>query len=258
MWSACCSSCEKDKTPQDVLPTSLALGNADNEEGEKEVMQMVKDLAPTEESGIIETGFFYDVKLDRQGLSGLGLQLEATDPRYCLVAGVKEEGLVEMWNKQQTVDGPQVIPFDRLVKVNGISHPSSVLITKACAFGQLVLTFQRPRMFKVAMQKRNTWGLDITASENGLTIMAVQDGTIQEWNDFHPERLVQVGDRIVSVVAKRTSTHEATRKTAIYTGEGSVSDCLLETLQSRNIEGPVTMTIMSWACGDDIDEGNKY
>eukprot|EP00435_Cladocopium_sp_Y103_P068411 s6_g31.t1 len=207
-------------------------------------------------------GFFYEVNVDRQGLTGLGLQLEASDPRYCFVAAVKADGLIEMWNKQCKGDVPQVTACDRLVKVNGVAFPSQILVTKACGFGALSLTFQRPRVFQVTVRKKTCWGLDIAAGEHGLTIMAIQDGAIQEWNDENPEREVHVGDRIVAAAARRSSVNlgdsapaSAPRCTAVFTGDGSsVSDCLLETLQSRSLQGPVCMTIMSWSCGDDFDE----
>lgn len=269
MWSACCSSCENKKSQEPgSFPSAPALEAHDTlEANEGELKQELQDSTPAQEPESKDVkGFFYEVNVDRQGLTGLGLQLEASDPRYCFVAAVKADGLIEIWNKQRKADLPQVAASDRLVKVNGVAFPSQILVTKACGFGAFSLTFQRPRVFQVTVRKKTSWGLDIAASEQGLTIMAIQDGAIQEWNDEHPEREVHVGDRIVAAVARRSSVKEADgdgapvpRCTAVFTGDGSsVSDCLLETLQSRSLQGPVCMTIMSWSCGDDFDETSGY
>lgn len=270
MWSACCSSCENKKSQEPgSFPSAPALDVHDTlEANEGELKQeLLQDPTPVQEpsepaSGDVK-GFFYEVTVNRQGLTGLGLQLEASDPRYCLVVAVKADGLIEMWNKQNR---DVVTACDRLVKVNGVAFPSQILVTKACGFGAFSLTFQRPRLFQVSVRKRTSWGLDIAASGQGLTIMAIQDGAIQEWNDEHPEREVHVGDRIVAAVARRSSVKEdgsagsgAPVPTAGFTGHGSsVSDALLETLQSRSLQGPVCMTIMSWSCGDDFDETSGY
>lgn len=269
MWSACCSSCENKKSQEPgSFPSAPALEAHDTlEANEGELKQELQDSTPAQEPESKDVkGFFYEVNVDRQGLTGLGLQLEASDPRYCFVAAVKADGLIEIWNQQRKADLPQVAASDRLVKVNGVAFPSQILVTKACGFGAFSLTFQRPRVFQVTVRKKTSWGLDIAASEQGLTIMAIQDGAIQEWNDKHPEREVHVGDRIVAAVARRSSVKEADgdgapvpRCTAVFTGDGSsVSDCLLETLQSRSLQGPVCMTIMSWSCGDDFDETSGY
>eukprot|EP00913_Durusdinium_trenchii_P024019 g22557.t1 len=58
---------------------------------------------------------FYHVEIERQGLAGLGLQLEAMQDEYCLVIGIKE-GLIEHWNAQQETPEMQVRPWDRLVE----------------------------------------------------------------------------------------------------------------------------------------------
>lgn len=275
MWSACCSSCENKKSQEPgSFPSAPALEAAHDtlEANEGELKQELQELSHAS-GGVVEEpeskdvkGFFYEVNVDRQGLTGLGLQLEASDPRYCFVAAVKADGLIEIWNQQRKTDLPQVAASDRLVKVNGVAFPSQILVTKACGFGAFSLTFQRPRVFQVTVRKKTSWGLDIAASEQGLTIMAIQDGAIQEWNNEHPEREVHVGDRIVAAVARRSSVKEGhsdgapvPRCTAVFTGDGSsVSDCLLETLQSRSLQGPVCMTIMSWSCGDDFDETSGY
>lgn len=192
------------------------------------------DQTPPEAEEEPPSASFYHVEIERQGLAGLGLQLEAMQDEYCLVIGIKE-GLIEHWNAQQETPEMQVRPWDRLVEVNGTRAPGRQLVSKACAFGQLRLTFERPRSFEVRTRKTHTWGLDITVGDGCLRVVAIKEGPIQEWNQDNPDHAIQCGDRIVAVSPVEEEAPKALD--------------LLQTLQHH--PGEVTLRIMSWSKEDE-------
>ncbi|OLQ01024.1 hypothetical protein AK812_SmicGene16255 [Symbiodinium microadriaticum] len=181
----------------------------------------------------------FQVELDRgEGLASIGLQLDASDQKLCLVTGVKADGLVHRWNTQNP--GQKVLRFDRLLQVNGEPGPADTLVAKACSSTKLLLAFQRPRTFQARVQKRGrALGLRIAVNSQHPSAIAViqveAEGAMEEWNRSNPNLAVQASDRFLEVYPVGES--------AVVEGEAATASGMLRTLQNSD---DVCLTVLSW------------
>lgn len=181
----------------------------------------------------------FQVELDRgEGLASIGLQLDASDQKLCLVTGVKADGLVHRWNTQNP--GQKVLRFDRLLQVNGEPGPADALVAKACSSTKLLLAFQRPRTFQARVQKRGrALGLRIAVNSQHPSAIAViqveAEGAMEEWNRSNPNLAVQASDRFLEVYPVGES--------AVVEGEAATASGMLRTLQNSD---DVCLTVLSW------------
>ncbi|CAE7843454.1 unnamed protein product, partial [Symbiodinium sp. KB8] len=173
-----------------------------------------------------------------EGLASIGLQLDASDQKLCLVTGVKADGLVHRWNTQNP--GQKVLRFDRLLQVNGEPGPADTLVAKACSSTKLLLAFQRPRTFQARVQKRGrALGLRIAVNSQHPSAIAViqveAEGAMEEWNRSNPNLAVQASDRFLEVYPVGES--------AVVEGEAATASGMLRTLQNSD---DVCLTVLSW------------
>lgn len=137
---------------------------------------------------------------------GSGVELECCDSML-LVAKLRR-GPMRDWNARH-VDSPGVMvrPGDRILRVNGLDGPDSVLIEELRREQDLRLVLRHAAEMEVLIDKAGAeLGMGVvlgTIQVSMLKISALKDGRIGEWNREQQRRgselQVMVGDRITSV-----------------------------------------------------------
>mmetsp|Transcript_42049 Transcript_42049/g.91853 ORF Transcript_42049/g.91853 Transcript_42049/m.91853 type:complete len:242 (-) Transcript_42049:48-773(-) len=139
----------------------------------------------------------------------LGLTLDFLDGVTGYICRVHDEGLMARWN-QSALEDEVVVAGDYIVDVRGgASAREQGIAAKMNVAGKLMFVIARPRLFQVKVAKLadsstgagcGTLGVDLSckSTTNTLVIQQMREGPLMEWNRAHPERAVQLGDRILS------------------------------------------------------------
>ncbi|CAJ1361206.1 unnamed protein product, partial [Effrenium voratum] len=125
----------------------------------------------------------------------LGLSLDLSDEKYCIVRGVAPEGLAAAWNKTCAKD--QVVgEWHRLQAVNGQQGSCQELLREMQStiqsHGELELSFEAPVKFFVNIKKESEdLGMMLVAKKSFVGVNGVTGGgAIQDHNNSAPERKV--------------------------------------------------------------------
>eukprot|EP00933_Yihiella_yeosuensis_P008667 TRINITY_DN114253_c0_g1_i1.p1 TRINITY_DN114253_c0_g1~~TRINITY_DN114253_c0_g1_i1.p1 ORF type:complete len:239 (+),score=67.93 TRINITY_DN114253_c0_g1_i1:2-718(+) len=176
---------------------------------------------------------FFVMKVALNGGS-LGLDIDKTDMKVCLIKGIVPGGLVYEANIAASPD-KAVRVTDRLVKVDGQGGSTTDLIARLAnvqtAAKDVELVFEHPKEKYVNVEKKGRrLGLSLELNELsvGLAIKAVEDeGVIKELNqEARPEMRLVACDRIVEVEGNARSSTE-----------------LLEEIKSKE---SFSMKVLSW------------
>eukprot|EP00440_Ansanella_granifera_P072787 gb/GFBE01078989.1/.p1 GENE.gb/GFBE01078989.1/~~gb/GFBE01078989.1/.p1 ORF type:complete len:197 (+),score=39.87 gb/GFBE01078989.1/:1-591(+) len=146
---------------------------------------------------------FY-VTVDNPEEGGLGMKLDLTDNRQCVVDSL-QSGAIESYNDSVSHD-MRVRPGDAIMAVNGFSgHPQEMTVLMSSS-PEITLKVRRPTDFSVAVDKAGDQGLGLSLAEganshglHSLLIREVCAGSAAEWNAQYPELALVRGDRIIQV-----------------------------------------------------------
>ena len=134
----------------------------------------------------------------------LGLSLDFSDEKYCIVRGVAPEGLAAAWN--QTCAQDQVIrEWHQLKAVNGQQGSCQELLREMQSAiqsrGEFELSFEAPVKISVNIKKESDdLGMALVAKKSFVGINGVTGGgAIQAHNNSAPDRTVGPSSRIVEV-----------------------------------------------------------
>jgi len=139
----------------------------------------------------------YEVAID--GDACIGLDLARLDKNKLFVRGVVPGGAIAAWNDSHS---QKVSIGDVLHAVNGCSGNAEELAKLLSLHTNLVLKFGIPIRTKVIVNRRLELGLKLKKinQNNDLIIHEISNkGTIDTWNQNHPEEAVAPGDRIIEV-----------------------------------------------------------
>jgi len=131
----------------------------------------------------------------------LGLSLDTTDDKVCVVKGISE-GLLQTHNLNCSPD--QVVKkSDKMCAVNGSRSDTNELITalEVKDAATLTLVFEHPKDQSVLLKKPGTIGVTLNYKQksHGLMIRDIHNGLLGDWNKENPDTLIKSGDRIVAV-----------------------------------------------------------
>eukprot|EP00438_Fugacium_kawagutii_P024940 Skav213197 [mRNA] locus=scaffold2826:295054:297366:+ [translate_table: standard] len=135
------------------------------------------------------------------------LDLDLTDPKCVILASCN--GAAAEWNRQ---NAKQVLPFDRIVKINGKACEAQDIVSMLKDTGAVELSLERPLKRMVYLKKEGSrLGLDLSFTKVGTGqwkasvkpwIAAIADGLVAEWNANMPELAIGQHDRIISINSK--------------------------------------------------------
>ncbi|CAE7915725.1 unnamed protein product, partial [Symbiodinium sp. KB8] len=117
-----------------------------------------------------------------------GMVLDLADEDICIVKEV-DGGLAGAWNSSCDVS-LQIRPFDRIIRVNGISGSSrdlaQILLEK---HDQFSIAFMRPEERMVDLAKSTDLGILVKYKRGslGFWIDNITDGEVQKWNTENPD-----------------------------------------------------------------------
>eukprot|EP00438_Fugacium_kawagutii_P004265 Skav214009 [mRNA] locus=scaffold1070:343960:344962:- [translate_table: standard] len=141
------------------------------------------------------------------------LDLDLTDSECVILASC--DGAAAEWNQQ---NAQQILPFDRIVKVNGkVCEAQDIVDMSTADTSAVELSLERPlkRLVYLKREQGSKMGLDLTFSKVGTGpwkasvkpwIVAIQDGLVAEWNAHMPELAIGEHDRILSI---NSNTHSS-------------------------------------------------
>lgn len=110
-----------------------------------------------------------------------------------------------------------------ILAVNGIADSTAMMLAGWKDSAEVNCVVCWPTEFQINVSKsEGGMGIDVTHSKKGraLLVEGVHAGPVQRWNAAHPDRKVQVADRIVAVNKVRGSPTEL--KNALKTASGVV------------------------------------
>jgi hypothetical protein len=146
------------------------------------------------------------VSVDRSAASVFGVDISAAG-KFCVVNGVSDgASLVGSWNASVEEDR-RVKTQDRLVGINDYkSEKGKDLLDKLKgATGQLVLEFQRPMLFEVALSSvpKIGLGLGLKAGPSFLMVTSIDAGPAKEHNSrAMPQQQIKISSRVLAINGK--------------------------------------------------------
>lgn len=134
--------------------------------------------------------------------SGLGLTFDITEGSHVQICDIRPGGCVANYNSQAPEE-LQIRPGDFLLFVNGKKASKDCITREVSSNRTVQLEISRPDYWEVALTKKTTesYGFACVAAQSSkfLVVTKVQSGPILEWNASHPNKVVKVGDRIMSI-----------------------------------------------------------
>ncbi|CAL1132163.1 unnamed protein product [Cladocopium goreaui] len=154
-------------------------------------------------------GRSFTVVVPTKDFSTLGLQMDATEPRFPMVLGI-EDGAIQEFNK--VYQGPGIQPFDVLMAVDGTQSWDAIRKKMAGKLpDRLFLSLHRPRRIEVLVEKTGqgtmeTMGMRLAYTDKSVGVFVQEihpKGLIAKWNAARDagER-IEVLDRIVEFDGK--------------------------------------------------------
>jgi len=147
-----------------------------------------------EESTVCQT---YEVEI--KGDARIGLDLARLDKNKLFVRDVVPGGAIAAWNDSHS---QKVSIGDVLHSVNGCLGNADELAKLLSLNTNQVLKFVIPIRTKVIVNRRSELGLKLKKinQNNDLIIHEItNNGTLDTWNQNHPEEAIAPGDRIIEV-----------------------------------------------------------
>eukprot|EP00404_Azadinium_spinosum_P043143 CAMPEP_0180803636 /NCGR_PEP_ID=MMETSP1038_2-20121128/61009_1 /TAXON_ID=632150 /ORGANISM="Azadinium spinosum, Strain 3D9" /LENGTH=214 /DNA_ID=CAMNT_0022843977 /DNA_START=37 /DNA_END=682 /DNA_ORIENTATION=+ len=125
----------------------------------------------------------------------LGLTLDFLDGVTGYICRVHDEGLMARWN-QSALEDEVVVAGDYIVDVRGGASARE----QGSSAPEAVPGEGRQAADSSTGAGCGTLGVDLSckSTTNTLVIQQMREGPLMEWNRAHPERAVQLGDRILS------------------------------------------------------------
>ncbi|CAJ1425818.1 unnamed protein product, partial [Effrenium voratum] len=130
----------------------------------------------------------------------LGLSFDLSDDTTCIVKSVAG-GLAAVWNKSAH-ESQAILPFDRIIRVNGMPGSSRELVSILLADHDVFsIALMRPEERIVDLSEGTGLGICVKYKRNsvGFWVNFVQEGAVQRWNEAHPEAALMPHDRVISV-----------------------------------------------------------
>jgi len=154
-------------------------------------------LLEPEVMSVLQEPSRFQVLLRRTSFHTDDLVFDVSDNQFCLVS-LKENvlhGLVAEWN-EACKEGQKILPYDRLVVVNGHSSPASRLQSEfSKRFYELIMTVEHPKIQELHVKKgKAQLGLEFASGSSlGLRIDKVDPQTGFAMAGLRPyDRIVQV------------------------------------------------------------------
>mmetsp|Transcript_100634 Transcript_100634/g.215695 ORF Transcript_100634/g.215695 Transcript_100634/m.215695 type:complete len:236 (-) Transcript_100634:36-743(-) len=158
----------------------------------------------TETPMVAESEFLVKILNKSKDAESGGIGLDDMDGVYAHICKVKPGSLVDDWNAKVSSD-KQVKVGDYITRVNGKDAAKTDLIQSGFASGEVELTIVRPAQFEATIVKQanvsNSLGIEVACSIDTISLLIKDidtNGAFAEWNKAHPDRRIQVDDRILS------------------------------------------------------------
>mmetsp|Transcript_33026 Transcript_33026/g.61911 ORF Transcript_33026/g.61911 Transcript_33026/m.61911 type:complete len:228 (+) Transcript_33026:50-733(+) len=195
-----CACCEIDDKATTVEVAAIPVVEEVKMPAEKKV-----DTIKEEEPAAAPPFGLFSVELEMSGAraGGLGLELDAIDPKGLLVVTIAP-GLIQDFNAKNPALALK--PFDRIQAVNGESAEPAKLYeamtssAESTSAGSLKLEICRPRAFSAKIVKTGEplgTQLNFKVSSAGIVVTRVSPGgLISKWNETNPGSEILPGDRV--------------------------------------------------------------
>eukprot|EP00930_Biecheleria_cincta_P087825 TRINITY_DN77061_c0_g1_i1.p1 TRINITY_DN77061_c0_g1~~TRINITY_DN77061_c0_g1_i1.p1 ORF type:complete len:314 (-),score=58.31 TRINITY_DN77061_c0_g1_i1:154-1071(-) len=191
-----------------------------------------KAAPASDRSGPTDARITFTVSFDRSATSVFGVDISAAG-KFCVVNGVTDgDSLVGSWNASVEADR-RVKTQDRLLGINGYtSEKGKDLLDKLKgARGNLVLEFQRPTLFEVALTPapKVGLGLGLKAGPSFLMVTSIDVGPAKEYNSCAaPQQEIKISSRVLAI-----------------NGKAGTGDELMSCLTSAS--GPLKLDMVYWS-----------
>eukprot|EP00931_Biecheleriopsis_adriatica_P004618 TRINITY_DN10625_c0_g2_i1.p1 TRINITY_DN10625_c0_g2~~TRINITY_DN10625_c0_g2_i1.p1 ORF type:complete len:255 (+),score=56.12 TRINITY_DN10625_c0_g2_i1:73-837(+) len=206
-------------------------GQAESEEAPK--IEPMKE----EEPATLST---FDVACLAEKDASLGLEVLATTVNHLVIKQL-QQGVVSDYNLKQASTSMKVLPYDRIIAVNGETSTADILEARINSNSDTItLKVEKPRVLGVMITRSDDkLGVYVQPKADlGLVVTGIQAGCLFDYNQRAPlSRQVKVNDIIIGRFLK-----DAGGKSKV--DKSKSPDELMRYLQS---EGPIGLAVLSYS-----------
>lgn len=153
--------------------------------------------------------FLFTVEMNRTPGTSFGVDISAAG-KVCMVNGIEDGSLVDVWNSQTKLPEHKIRKYDRLMSLNGEkpAKGKDMLERLRDASGLVTVTVgvQRPVIQKVVVRRsEKDLGISVIDGQSFLLVTRVSEGTISDHNlrALEAKDVIKVPSRIVAVDGKK-------------------------------------------------------
>lgn len=151
--------------------------------------------------------FLFTVEMNRTPGTSFGVDISAAG-KVCMVNGIEDGSLVDVWNSQTKLPEHKIRKYDRLMSLNGEkpAKGKDMLERLRDASGLVTVGVQRPVIQKVVVRRsEKDLGISVIDGQSFLLVTRVSEGTISDHNlrALEAKDVIKVPSRIVAVDGKK-------------------------------------------------------